>query len=111
MGNVGSSVDGLCEALCDTLIETNHTYDFFVNWTKVAQNRDIFKYEVALLKSLRNSSNPVADFRKLLGRSGMTDYVRRRMALSFQNARALHALRFCFSPALRAYVARKDYLK
>jgi len=61
-----SSVDDLCQFLCDTLIETNHTYDFFVNWGKVAQNRDAFKYEVALLKSLRNSSNPVTDFRNLL---------------------------------------------
>lgn len=63
-----SNIDDLCEILCDTLIETNHTYDFFVNWTKVAQNRDVFKYEAALLKSLRNSSNPVADFQKLLER-------------------------------------------
>ena len=63
-----SSVDDLCKALCDTLIETNRTYDFFVNWTKVVQNRDIFKYEVALLKSLRNSSTPITDFQKLLRR-------------------------------------------
>ena len=63
-----SSVDGLCKALCDTFIETNRTYDFFVNWTKVAQNRDFFKYEITLLKSLRNSSNPITDFRNLLER-------------------------------------------
>jgi type II restriction enzyme len=63
-----SGVDGLCEALCDTFIETNHTYDFFVNWTKVVQNRDTFKYEIALLKSMQNSPSPVADFRRLLER-------------------------------------------
>lgn len=62
-----STVDEICKALTDTLIETNYTYDFFVNWSKVSQNRDAFKYEVALLKSLKNSSNPVLDFRDLLG--------------------------------------------
>lgn len=63
-----TSIDSLCEVLCDTFIETNHTYDFFVNWTKVAQNRNTFKYEVALLRSLQKSSNPTTDFRNLLGR-------------------------------------------
>ena len=54
--------------MCDTLIETNHTYDFFVNWAKVTNNRNAFKYEVALLKSLRNSSKPTSDFEKLISR-------------------------------------------
>ena len=61
-----SSVDDICKALSDTLIETNYTYDFFVNWDKVNKNRDAFKYEVALLKSIKNSSNPANDFRDLL---------------------------------------------
>ena len=61
-----STIDSLCKLLTDTLIETNHTYDFFVNWSKVTKNRDTFKYEISLLKSLRNSSNPVTDFRNLL---------------------------------------------
>ena len=63
-----SSLDSLCQVLCDTFIETNHTYDFFVNWVKVTQNRDAFKYEIALLKSLRNSTNAVNDLRNLLSR-------------------------------------------
>jgi type II restriction enzyme len=61
-----STVDEICKALSDTLIETNYTYDFFVNWTKVTKNRDVFKYELALLKSLKNCSNPRSDFRDLL---------------------------------------------
>ncbi len=61
-----SSVDEICKALSDTLIETNYTYDFFVNWSKVTKNRDTFKYEIALLKSLKNSTNPVDDLRNLL---------------------------------------------
>jgi len=63
-----STVDEICKALSDTLIETNYTYDFFVNWSKVSKNRDAFKYEVALLKSLKNSSNPSADFRNLINK-------------------------------------------
>jgi len=63
-----SSLGELCRVLSETLIETNHTYNFFVNWSKVAQNRDAFKYEVALLKSLRNSSSPATDLRDLLSR-------------------------------------------
>jgi len=61
-----STVDEICRALSDTLIETNYTYDFFVNWQKVTKNRDTFKYEIALLKSLKNSTNPVASLRDLL---------------------------------------------
>lgn len=63
-----SSVDSLCEALCDSFIETNHTYEFFVNWAKVVENRDTFKYETALLKTLRNSTKPASDLRDLIGR-------------------------------------------
>lgn len=61
-----SNVDEICKALSNTLIETNFTYDFFVNWSKVTRNRDAFKYELALLKSLKNCSNPVSDLRDLL---------------------------------------------
>ena len=63
-----STVDEICKALSDNLIETNYTYDFFVNWAKVTKNRDAFKYELALLKSLKNSSNPSTDFRTLLSK-------------------------------------------
>ncbi len=61
-----STVDEICKALSDTLIETNYTYEFFVNWIKVTKHRDAFKYELALLKSLKNCSSPISDFRDLL---------------------------------------------
>jgi len=61
-----STVDEICKALSDTLIETNYTYEFFVNWSKVMKNRDAFKYEVALLNSLKNSSKAIDDLRNLL---------------------------------------------
>ncbi len=61
-----SSVDEICKVITSTLIETNCTYDFLVNWDKVIQNRDIYKYETALLKSIKNSRNPVSDLTNLL---------------------------------------------
>jgi len=61
-----STTDEICEALIETLIETNYTYDFFVNWNKVVRNRDSFKYELALLKSMKNSPQPIPDFQDLL---------------------------------------------
>ena len=63
-----SSLDSLRQTLCDTFIETNRTYDFFVNWAKVTQNRDAIKYEVALLNSLRDSAHAPNDLRSLLTR-------------------------------------------
>ena len=47
-------------------METNYTYEFFVNWSKATKNRDAFKYELALLKSLKNSPNPISDLQDLL---------------------------------------------
>lgn len=61
-----NNVDGICEILSSTLIETNCTYNFFIDWNKVTRNKDAFKYEVALLKSLKNSLNPILDLEKLL---------------------------------------------
>lgn len=63
-----SDVQSLSNLLCDTLIETNHTYDFFVDWEKANQNRDVLKYETALLKSLRGSTNGASDLGRLLSR-------------------------------------------
>ncbi|WP_059280000.1 DpnII family type II restriction endonuclease [Dehalococcoides mccartyi] len=65
--NLGiGSIDDILKIITDTLIETNYTYDFFVNWSKVTKNRDTYKYEVALLKSLKNSSQPEADLHNLI---------------------------------------------
>lgn len=63
-----SDIQGLSDLLCDTLIETNHTYDFFVDWEKVNKNRDAFRYETALLSSLKGSKTGETDLGKLIGR-------------------------------------------
>lgn len=62
------SVDELLNYLSSTAIETNHTYDFFVNWKKVTKNRDAIKYELALLGSLRNCTNPAKSLARLINK-------------------------------------------
>ena len=51
-------VDELERLFCDTLVETNYTYSFFVDWEKVIKNRDTFRNELALLSSLKGLVNP-----------------------------------------------------
>lgn len=59
-------LDELQRVFCDTLVETNLTYSFFVDWEKVTKNRDIFRNELALLSGLRGLANPKEHLRKLI---------------------------------------------
>lgn len=65
--NISTAAE-LCDKLCDTVIETNRTYDFFVDWEKVIRNQAVFKYELSLLAALRNSANPAQDMKALISR-------------------------------------------
>ena len=51
-----------------TLLETNHTYEFFVNWDKVFSNLDDYLIEISILNSLNKvESNQVeSHFREIL---------------------------------------------
>jgi type II restriction enzyme len=60
--------DELEKYFFDTLVQTNHTYSFFVDWDKVIRNRDVFRNELALLSSLKGVSNPADYLRKLINR-------------------------------------------
>ena len=59
-------LDELQQIFCDTLLETNLTYSFFVDWEKVTKNRDVFRNELALLSSLRGLANPKEHLRELI---------------------------------------------
>jgi len=61
-------IEQLEEMFCDTLVETNCTYGFFVDWEKVVRNRDSFRAELALLSSLRGADDPIQQMRTLLAR-------------------------------------------
>ena len=52
----------------DTLLETNHTYEFFVNWEKVFNNLKDNLIEISILNSLNKvESNQVeSHFRDIL---------------------------------------------
>lgn len=52
----------------ETLLETNHTYDYFVNWNKVFKNITEYREEIEILNSLNrvNSSNIEHEFKNIL---------------------------------------------
>ena len=63
-----STVEDYCDLICNSLIETNHTYSFFVDWEKAIKNQAAFKYELSLLSSMKNSSNPTNDLKSLISK-------------------------------------------
>jgi len=63
-----SSTEELCSALCDTFLKTNRTYDFWVDWGKVARNSDDYAIQLRLLSTLRGKAKPAAYLKNLLKR-------------------------------------------
>ena len=62
------SVQELVKEFQDSLITTNRTPEFFVNWTKVKKNADEIKIELSLWNSLIGSNNIETDFVGLIGK-------------------------------------------
>jgi type II restriction enzyme len=58
--------DSIERFYCDTLVETNLTYSFFVDWEKVCRNRDEFRSELGLLSSIRGVENPKQYLKELI---------------------------------------------
>jgi len=50
----------------NSIVITNRTADFFVNWDKVRKNAESLKIELSLMNSLVGSSDLENDFRKLI---------------------------------------------
>lgn len=61
-----NNVNDLIVAFQKTLITTNRTPDFYVDWEKVKQHLDDIKIELALWNSLIDSNNIEKDFRNLI---------------------------------------------
>ncbi|MFA5877621.1 MAG: type II restriction endonuclease [Candidatus Paceibacterota bacterium] len=61
-----SSLDDIIAEFLRTLLETNRTYDFFVDWRKVKENNQKLKVEIGILSSLAGSKNIKNDFKALL---------------------------------------------
>ena len=49
-----------------TLVETNRTYDFFVDWDKVRSNVAALRVEISLLNSITGTKDPIAELRNTL---------------------------------------------
>src|SRR3989338_5747140 len=62
------SVPEITKEFQKTLVTTNRSYLFFVDWAKVKKNVDKIKTELSLLDSLINSKNLKRDFFELLSK-------------------------------------------
>lgn len=58
----------LVDLFMATLVETNRTYDFFVDWGKVRRNVDALKVEIGILSSVVGTREPIAELRAVLKR-------------------------------------------
>ncbi len=58
----------LVDLFIATLVETNRTYDFFVDWEKVRNNVNALKVEVGILGSIVGTKDPIAELRLILKR-------------------------------------------
>ncbi len=56
----------ISDAFIGSLLSTNRTYDFFVNWDKVKANVEKFKVEIGILGTLTQSKNFDRDLEKIL---------------------------------------------
>lgn len=61
-----SNVEELTKKFHATLIDTNATYDYFVNWEKVRNNVNKLNVEINILNSLTGSPNPAKELTRLL---------------------------------------------
>ena len=61
-----NSVQEITQEFQKTLVTTNRSYLFYVDWKKVRENVDLIKTELSLLDSLINSKNLKKDFFNLL---------------------------------------------
>ena len=63
-----NTVDELCDTICASLMKTNRTYEFWVDWDKANRNSDECKCQLGLLATLKGSDTPRKDLEKLLSR-------------------------------------------
>ena len=63
-----SSLDEFTNDFLDTLLESNHTYEFYVNWEKVYANLEDKVVEISILNSLNKipASESEAKFREII---------------------------------------------
>ena len=60
------TLEELTQLFLDTLVGTNRTHEFFVDWGKVRKNIEQFKIELGILNSLLGTKNFEGDLKKIL---------------------------------------------
>ena len=60
------SIDSIISSFQKSIIVTNRTADFFVNWEKVCENAEALRIELSLMNSLIGSKNIEKDFIELI---------------------------------------------
>lgn len=60
------SLDEVVNSFSKTILTTNRTCDFFVNWKKVRNNVEKYKFEIGTLSALANSTEFDKDLRRML---------------------------------------------
>lgn len=65
-----SSLDEYSEDFLNTLLESNHTYEFYVNWDKVYDNLENKLVEISILNSLNKvpPSESETKFREIIAK-------------------------------------------
>jgi len=61
-----NTITSLVDLFQQSIIVTNRTADFFVNWEKVRENAEALRIELSLMNSLIGCNNIEHDFRKLI---------------------------------------------
>lgn len=60
------NLDEILKAFTSTLLDTNRSFNFFVDWQKIKRNVDFLNIEINILNSLIGSKNIKSDFASLL---------------------------------------------
>lgn len=60
------NIDEILQAFRASLLDTNKSFNYFVNWQKIKQNVEKFNVEINILNSLVGSKNLNSDLSKLL---------------------------------------------
>ena len=66
--NIKGSAD-LVKKFQETLMTTNKTYSYFVNWGKIKDNAQKYEYEINILNYLVGSTNTKAKLKEILKKS------------------------------------------
>jgi type II restriction enzyme len=62
----GKSSEGIVQHFLDTIIDTNRSYKFFVDWNKIKRNISKYKIELNIMNSLIGSTQFNKDLRAIL---------------------------------------------